>query len=116
MKKITISALAITALFFASCKKDRTCSCTSIQTMTTVTTPQGGGTSTQETSSGTSKSDQTIPSVKKSEMRRLLNCNSGVQTSTSTHTTIVYVGSPVPQPVVADEVETTVSDNTCELK
>ena len=116
MKKITISALAITALFFAACKKERTCSCSHTQTTTTVTTPQGGGTSTQETSSATSKSEQTIASVKKSEMRRFLNCSSGIQTSTSTQTTIAYVGSPVPQYVIADETETTVTDSSCEIK
>lgn len=42
MKKITLLAVAFVAITFASCKKDRTCSCT--QTSTTVTTGYGAGT------------------------------------------------------------------------
>ncbi|MCA6435228.1 MAG: hypothetical protein ACK5QC_10860 [Bacteroidota bacterium] len=44
MKKITILAVALVAISFASCKKDRTCSCT-----TTSTPPTGAAfTSTEE--------------------------------------------------------------------
>lgn len=42
MKKITILAIAAVAISFASCKKDRVCSCT--------TTTAGGSTSVSSTS------------------------------------------------------------------
>lgn len=42
MKKITILAVALVAISFASCKKDRTCTCK------TVTTPTSGSAVTTE--------------------------------------------------------------------
>ena len=45
MKKITILAVAALAISFASCKKDRTCTCTD-STTTTVTTSSGSTTTT----------------------------------------------------------------------
>jgi hypothetical protein len=52
MKKITLLAIAFVAISFASCKKDRTCACTS-STTTTVggssTTTAGNAVSTKYT-------------------------------------------------------------------
>jgi len=57
MKKITLLAFAFIAISFASCKKDRTCTCT-----TTNTPPTGSTTSfTQET---------TVKKAKKSDALR----------------------------------------------
>ena len=54
MKKITLLAVAFIAISFASCKKDRTCTCT------TTTTPPVG-------SAFTSSTEYTIKKVKKKD-------------------------------------------------
>lgn len=54
MKKITLLAVAVVAISFASCKKDRTCSCT-----TTNTPPVGAATTWSE--------DVTVKKAKKKD-------------------------------------------------
>ena len=74
MKKITILAVAALAISFASCKKDRTCTCT----MTPVSYSVNG---TSGTVSGSTTTVSKITKVKKSGAA----CNSGEQTSTYTN-------------------------------
>lgn len=89
MKKITLFAFAVAALSLASCKKDRTCSCT----QTDVTT--SGGVSSTSTSS-----DVTVM-TKVSKGTARANCLTTKVSYSQTYGGVSY---------------TTVSDNVCTLK
>lgn len=56
MKKLVLFVAVVAAASFASCKKDRTCTCDWTSTQTQVTTISGGGTTTDVTTdSGTNE-------------------------------------------------------------
>ena len=95
MKNIILFAAVAVAVIGTSCRKERTCECTSIST--TVTTV--GGNSTTTTSTGTSK--VTMASQKKKDFRLTESCYGYKDTYTNTFTG----GSSV-----------TTVDQTCEVK
>lgn len=81
MKKIILPIFAITLLSLASCRKDRTCECS------TVVTTNGTGES--------SNSSQTVGHAKKREAKRLTDCYSYKETETETIMGTVYTKETV---------------------
>jgi len=124
--KIIITTIVIAGnILLLSCAKERTCKCTSKTTSTQTTTPQAGGQATTEVNHNDTENSVTIGSIKKYEMKRYADCNSGTQTSTNNHTTTISVETvsstgtytymtykSVPANVSQDNVE----ERTCELK
>jgi hypothetical protein len=80
MKKITIVAVAVLAVAFTSCKKDRTCKCT----MTPETQTTNGTANPNYASSGTATYETKMTKVKKSAAMGA--CTGGERTTTSTST------------------------------
>jgi len=74
MKKITILAVAVLAISFASCKKDRTCTCT----VTPVSSTENGV--TQPIGSAYTETTKITKTTKKGAA-----CNSGEETRTSSY-------------------------------
>ncbi|MBI3520834.1 MAG: hypothetical protein HY062_15965 [Bacteroidetes bacterium] len=80
MKKITLLAVAFTALTFASCKKDRTCTCKTTTT-SEITNYTGGGSSTGS-NFGTTEDKTVMTKVSKKTAKT--NCVSNENTNTDT--------------------------------
>jgi hypothetical protein len=105
-------------IFFAgsfvmvSCRKERTCSCTTTGTTVSVTTPKNGGASDTETSSSTGTSSFTNAKMKKDDMKRFADCNSRTETSTNSYTTTVWTGSAI---ATADVKNTYTTIYDCEI-
>jgi hypothetical protein len=125
MKKIVYSVIVFATCIVVACKKDRTCSCSSVITGTTTTTPQGGGTPTVNVTTANSSDDSKYSKVKKSELRRLYDCNSRTESSSSSYTTQVSVPSTtviagitftIYNVVNADQKEENKTVITCDIK
>ncbi len=103
MKKITLFAVAVVALSFASCKKDRTCACTETQISETSTEPGYTVILDKPTTSNT-----TYTKIKKNNVLAT-TCVSSETTQTRNDT---YQSGTTTLPSVV----TTVTKNDCELK
>jgi len=77
MKKITILAVAIVAINFASCKKDRDCECT------TTTTSSSGTTTTSPAQVTTLKEVSGSDAKSLCQKSTMTNVNNAGQTSTT---------------------------------
>lgn len=77
MKKITLIAVALSALSIASCKKSRTCTCTG--TTTTITT-KTGMINTTTTDVSPESYTEVLPSATKKTAKGKADCNSRVKT------------------------------------
>lgn len=106
MKNIIILSCLVLALGTISCrKKTRTCSCKITTTATTVTTQKNGGGSQQSTTVTVEEKASTYDKVKKSELRRFMNCNSRVESGFNSHPS-----------GTADVNITTITNYDCEIK
>ena len=81
MKKTIILAVAVAALGFTACKKDRTCTCNETSTSTTTTTM--GGSSSTTTNSGSSTDVKVMTKIKKGAAKA--NCLSYKTDDTQTN-------------------------------
>ncbi len=99
MKKITLVTFAIASLFLISCKKDRTCTCT-----TTITVSKGVAGGVEYSNSGpfSSTEDKTVM-TKVTKKTAQANCVSNENTN-------VYTD------IVNGDTQTTVTKLDCELK
>ena len=102
MKKIVLFSLAVAALGLASCKKERTCTCTGTTTdVQTITT--GASTTTSTTSSPESYTD-VLTKATKGVAKSKRDCMSRTKTSTSEYT----VGSTTTKDVVTTDLDCTI--------
>jgi len=103
MKKITLLAVAIVAVTFASCKKDRTCACTNSTVSRTSTQPNYTTTLGQPTTSST-----TYTKIKKKNVL--------ATTCVSSETTDTYNDTYNSGGTQLQSVVTTVTKHDCTLK
>lgn len=112
-----------------ACKKTRTCSCDVTETSTSVSTPRtrNGITPapTTNVNSTIGSEDVTYDKIKKSEMKRFKDCNSGSTTSTDTYTsstsiltptTILGITTSVSVVYTVDVTRTDVTSKDCKIK
>ena len=104
MKKITLFTFAVAALSLASCKKDRTCTCTSSTTSTTTNSGSNSSTLLNGTTTSSSSGVFTITKEKKSIAR---------QACLSTKTTDKDVNN---LGTIIETTTTDVTETTCTLK
>ncbi len=84
MKKITLIAFALGALSLASCKKARTCTCTS--TLTTVTTLSGTINSSSTVTDPSYTATEVLASATKKTAQGKKTCNSRTEKESDTST------------------------------
>lgn len=99
MKKITLIAIALSTLSFISCKKDRTCTCTSTPTSQTNVTAGVSNVNYGPFSS----TENTFVMTKVTKKGALANCASGEDTQVFTD-------------ISNGDTQTTVYKKDCELK
>lgn len=102
MKKITLIAFALGALSLASCKKARTCNCTS--TLTTVTTLSGTINSSSTITDPPYSSTEVLASATKKTAQGKKTCNSRIEKQTSSY----IVGSQTTKNEYSDDITCTI--------
>jgi hypothetical protein len=100
--KTLILAGSILSLALVSCKKERTCTCETKDTTTTVRTPRtkNGYTpsATTDVSVDAGKASNSWDNIKKSEMRTFADCLDQTRTSSNTYTTVQSISTPTTVP------------------
>lgn len=103
MKNKTIMAVAMAGLAFASCKKDRTCECTSTGSGASSYTQTGGTTSTNTYTNPEEKSTTVYKKAKKSDLKTI--CGDQKYTDSNSFTNVNGTGN-----------STSTTDVKCKLK
>lgn len=116
--KLIIAILILAGnIVFIACSKKRTCTCKISETITTVTTPRGAGQASTSVSNNSGEYDQTIGYIKKKDMKKLSNCNSRTQTSTTSYTsTTSTYNQNIYVTYTTNVVQTTIDDYSCKVK
>lgn len=100
--KIILLSATMLVLTLLSCKKERTCTCETKDTQTTVRTPRtrNGYTPapTTDFSTDAGKASNTWDNVKKSEMKTFADCLDRTVTSSNTYTTTQSITTPTTVP------------------
>lgn len=123
MKKIILSILLCSAFF--ACKKERTCSCTVNETVTTITTPRSAGSPSTVVQENSGNNAYTYDKVRSGDLKKFYDCNTKTTSTANTGTTTIFVKSVEAvngftftntKSEVADYSRTRVVTNNCEVK